>query len=135
MLILPCLASPGQWDRPPVAIRAMRFWFLLQDLPRNSPKAKQRFAVGMGGVKALMITGTTGTAMLGFKKCSGKKVAWSNKSSSEKSRIEAAIEAGVDQFRRKASHRRGRALWEFAAILQSARRSGRRGRCKRSACC
>ena len=25
MLIFPCFASPGQWDRPPVAMRATRF--------------------------------------------------------------------------------------------------------------
>jgi hypothetical protein len=37
--------------------------------------AKQRLAVGMGGVKVLMITGTTGSAICGFKKCSGKNVA------------------------------------------------------------
>ena len=32
---------------------------------------------GIGGVSALKITGTIGTAMPGFKKCNGKNVAWS----------------------------------------------------------
>ena len=74
----PMRQTTGGDDRD--ALRA----FCSKTLPRNWPKAKQRFAVGIGGVSVFRMTGTTGMAMLGFKKCSGKKVAWSNRSSSEK---------------------------------------------------
>ena len=78
-----------QWTHPPELKQEItaRFGPYMFDVPnfRTDDKARlrddlfrmteQRFAVGIGGVSVFRMIGTTGTAMFGFRKCSGRNVA------------------------------------------------------------
>ena len=96
MLIFPCLASPGQWDRPPVATTATLFSHPARFLPRNCPKAKHRFGVGIGVRQGVDDDGYHGNSHVGIEKMQRQHGGVVEEEFVGERRIKTAIETGSE---------------------------------------